>query len=95
MGKALGQLDGEMQPSSPLVDMAAEEKMKELQVMWKKYQSPGQVFNWLLQSHGLRIQGKQTQRKLWSPLLAVVLGRASRGLPVPVVPEAMQSAATE
>ena len=75
--------------------VAAEEEKVTLPTMWKKYQSPGQVFNWLLQSHCLRLTGKTVQRKLWSPLLAVTLGRATRGHGVPTVPDPMQVAKAE
>lgn len=61
--------------------------MATLQTIRKIHQSPGQVLIILLHTHHVRLVGKTPQRKLWSPLLAVILGRASRGHPVAVIPD--------
>jgi len=65
-------------------------KIGPLQIMWKGYQSPGKVMDWMVQSFGLKIASKRLpQRKTWFPVLALLQARVLKNVkPLPALPVA-------
>ena len=61
--------------------------VKELQKFWKQLNSPGKVFQALLTSYCIKLAGKGVQRKLWSPILALLIAVHKSGKPLKAVPQ--------
>ncbi len=67
---------------------AAQGIVKDLMYLWKQHQSPGKVLDASLKSYQLSVVGRTVARRIWGPLLSLVLARARAGLALPPVPAA-------
>ena len=61
---------------------AALEMMKPLMRIWKSYQCPAQVFQSVLFPFCVQIVGQPVQRKIWTPVLAVLCARFKKNKPL-------------